>query len=45
MRFVQDSECGAKVTPQEPDINHRIWQVVALIPQGRVATYGDAGLT
>ena len=25
----------------EPDINHRIWQVVALIPPGRVATYGD----
>ncbi len=28
------------VTP-EPDINHRIWQVVALIPYGQVATYGD----
>ena len=26
---------------QEPDINHRIWQVVALIPAGKVATYGD----
>ena len=26
---------------QEPDINHRIWQVVALIPSGKVATYGD----
>lgn len=26
---------------QEPDINQRIWQVVALIPRGRVATYGD----
>jgi methylated-DNA-protein-cysteine methyltransferase-like protein len=25
----------------EPDINHRIWQVVALIPAGKVATYGD----
>ena len=25
----------------EPDINHRIWQVVALIPRGKVATYGD----
>jgi methylated-DNA-protein-cysteine methyltransferase-like protein len=25
----------------EPDINHRIWQVVALIPSGKVATYGD----
>jgi methylated-DNA-protein-cysteine methyltransferase-like protein len=24
----------------EPDINHRIWQVVASIPEGRVATYG-----
>ena len=26
---------------KEPDINHRIWQVVALIPAGRVATYSD----
>ena len=26
---------------QEPDIDHRIWQVVALIPAGKVATYGD----
>ena len=26
---------------KEPDINHRIWQVVALIPAGKVATYGD----
>ena len=25
----------------EPDINTRIWQVVALIPRGSVATYGD----
>jgi methylated-DNA-protein-cysteine methyltransferase-like protein len=25
----------------EPDINHRIWQVVALIPSGKVATYGN----
>jgi methylated-DNA-protein-cysteine methyltransferase-like protein len=25
----------------EPDIDHRIWQVVALIPSGQVATYGD----
>ncbi len=25
----------------EPDNNQRIWQVVALIPPGRVATYGD----
>ena len=23
------------------DINHRIWQVIALIPRGKVATYGD----
>lgn len=29
------------MTPQEPDINNRIWQVVALIPAGQVATYGD----
>lgn len=25
----------------EADINHRIWQVVATIPHGTVATYGD----
>ncbi len=25
----------------EPDIDHRIWQVVAQIPRGKVATYGD----
>ena len=25
----------------EADINHRIWQVVAFIPAGKVATYGD----
>ncbi len=25
----------------EASINQRIWQVVALIPRGRVATYGD----
>jgi len=25
----------------EPDINQRIWQVVTLIPRGKVATYGD----
>ena len=25
---------------QEPDINHRIWQVVVAIPEGKVATYG-----
>lgn len=24
----------------EPDLNHRIWQVVAAIPAGKVATYG-----
>ncbi|MFO7551189.1 MAG: MGMT family protein [Haliea sp.] len=41
MRLIQVSEYGATVTPQEPDINQRIWQVVALIPAGRVATYGD----
>lgn len=26
---------------QEADINSRIWQVVTLIPRGKVATYGD----
>ena len=41
MRLNPGSESGTKVTPQEPDINQRIWQVVALIPAGRVATYGD----
>ncbi|MDG2046871.1 MAG: methylated-DNA--[protein]-cysteine S-methyltransferase [Halioglobus sp.] len=25
----------------EPDINHQIWQVVAAIPRGKVATYGS----
>lgn len=25
----------------EPSLNQRIWQVVALIPPGKVATYGD----
>lgn len=25
----------------EPDIDHRIWQVVCLIPPGQVATYGE----
>jgi methylated-DNA-protein-cysteine methyltransferase-like protein len=25
----------------EPGLNQRIWQVVAAIPPGRVATYGD----
>jgi len=25
----------------DPDLNQRIWQVVALIPSGKVATYGD----
>jgi len=29
------------MTEHEPDINTRIWQVVALIPKGCVATYGD----
>ena len=29
------------MTFEETDINQRIWQVVALIPCGRVATYGD----
>ena len=33
------------MTDHEPDLNHRIWQVVAMIPSGKVATYGDiAGL-
>ncbi len=29
------------MTYPEPDINQRIWQIVALIPRGKVATYGD----
>jgi len=29
------------MTNFEPDINHRIWQVVALIPEGKVTTYGE----
>ncbi len=29
------------MTNHEVDTNHRIWQVVAAIPKGKVATYGD----
>lgn len=29
------------MVPQDTDLNQRIWQVVALIPAGKVATYGD----
>jgi methylated-DNA-protein-cysteine methyltransferase-like protein len=29
------------MTQLEPDTEQRIWQVVALIPSGKVATYGD----
>ena len=29
------------MSEHDPDVNHRIWQVVALIPPGKVATYGD----
>ena len=25
----------------DPDINYRIWQVITLIPRGKVASYGD----
>jgi methylated-DNA-protein-cysteine methyltransferase-like protein len=32
--------CLQDMTSYEPDINHRIWQVVAAIPKGKVATYG-----
>jgi methylated-DNA-protein-cysteine methyltransferase-like protein len=28
----------------EADINPRIWQVIALIPAGKIATYGDVAL-
>ena len=28
------------MTGYDPDINHRIWQVVAAIPKGKVTTYG-----
>jgi len=34
------TSCGG-MSDYDPDINHRIWQVVALIPRGTVATYGD----
>ena len=30
------------MTGYEPDIKHRIWQVVASIPKGNVSTYGMA---
>lgn len=29
------------MSQSDPDINQRIWQVIALIPEGKVATYGD----
>lgn len=29
------------MTDQRADINHRIWQAVSAIPEGKVATYGD----
>ena len=29
------------MTAEHPDIDQRIWQVVMLIPAGKVATYGD----
>lgn len=29
------------MSEHDPDVNHLIWQVVALIPPGKVATYGD----
>ena len=29
------------MTRHDPDINQRIWQVISLIPTGKVATYGD----
>jgi len=29
------------MAPEDSDINHRIWQVVSLIPKGKLATYGD----
>ena len=29
------------MTQRDPDIDLRIWQVIALIPAGKVATYGD----
>lgn len=29
------------MSEHEPGLNQRIWQVVALIPRGHVATYGD----
>ena len=32
------------MSEHDPDVNHLIWQVVALIPPGKVATYGDVAL-
>ena len=29
------------MSPHDPDINSRIWQVITLIPRGKVASYGD----
>jgi methylated-DNA-protein-cysteine methyltransferase related protein len=32
---------GVTHTPDEPTLAERVWQVIALIPNGRVATYGQ----
>ncbi len=32
---------AGKTHLEEPDINSRIWQVVAAVPKGKVCTYGD----
>jgi len=32
------------MSAHDPSIDHRIWQVIALIPEGKVATYGDIAL-
>ena len=36
-----DKESSGNWPLDEPDINSRIWQVVAAVPEGKVCTYGD----
>jgi methylated-DNA-protein-cysteine methyltransferase-like protein len=42
MRVAFEDYCGAMITETGPNDNHqRIWQVVAAIPVGKVASYGQ----
>jgi O6-methylguanine-DNA--protein-cysteine methyltransferase len=41
LRNLLTGKIAALMEQQEASIDSRIWQVVALIPPGKVATYGD----